>query len=194
MSQTIPQWPDPATDAGAIFFANAAATLAAWKAHGVSNPFAYGMLAQAEAELSLDPNAKGDYYLDGVHQPWRAHPVGEPTSFGLYMRKAVRLSAIKRATGSDIQAAVLAGANTVQADIDAAWWELATQAWLGMKAIEAQATAYGAAMQACALFERAGALDAAQRRGRMAERWTVYAMGRWPASAGPQPNSVNQIP
>ena len=187
MSPTIPAWPDPATGEGKTFFANASAILAAWKAHGVSNPFAFGMLAQAEAESSLDPNAKGDYYLNGVHQPWRAHPVGEPTSFGLYMRKAPRLAAIKAATGVDIQAAVLAGMNTVQADVDAAWWELTTQAFLGMKAIEAQATAYGAAMQACALFERAGALDAAERRGRMAERWTVWASGRWPASAGSIP-------
>lgn len=49
-------------------------------------------------------------------------------------------------------------------------------AWLGLKAIQAQTTAYGAAMPACALFERAGAADAAPRRGAMAERWLAHSV------------------
>ena len=175
MSASIPAWPDPASPEGKTFFANAAAILAAWKAHGVSNPFAYGMLAQAEAESSLDSNAMGD------------HVQGEPTAFGLHQWHKPRLAAIKGATGIDILADVIADKGDIQRQISGAWWELTTQAWLGMKAIEAQATAYGATMQACALFERAGALDAAERRRRLAERWTIYAIGRWPASAGPRP-------
>src|SRR5271166_4038779 len=64
----IPAWPDSATPEGKTFFANAKAILAAWRAKGVGNPFAFGMLAQGEAESSLDPNAKGD------------HVKGEPTA------------------------------------------------------------------------------------------------------------------
>jgi len=179
MSFPIPAWPDSATPEGATFFANARAILAAWADHGLGDPFALGMLAQAEAESSLDPNAKGDY---PNHDRTRA-----PTAFGLYQWHAPRLAAIKAGTGIDVMADVLAGQGSIQTQIEAAWWELNNAPCFGMKAIESQATAYGAALQACVLFERAGALDAAQRRGRMAERWAVYASGRWPESGGPVP-------
>ncbi len=181
MSLPIPQWPDEATPEGVTFFGNARAVVAAWRAHGVGNPFALGMLAQAEAESSIDPGAMGDYYdATGAKLHWmKTYPPGAaPTSFGLYMRKLPRLSAIKAATGIDIHAAVLAGTNTIQSEVEAAWWELNTMAWAGKKAIEAAATAYMAAYQACALFERAGAVDAAQRRGTMAERWADYFQKR----------------
>jgi hypothetical protein len=98
-----------------------------------------------------------------------------------------RLAAIKAGTGIDVMADVLAGKGTIQTQIEAAWWELENIPWLGMKTIASQSTAYGAAMQACALFERAGAVDAAQRRGRLAERWAVHASGKWPESAGLKP-------
>lgn len=171
----IPAWPNSATPEGKTFFANAKAILAAWRAKGVGNPFAFGMLAQGEAESSLDPNAKGD------------HVKGEPTAFGLYQRHKPRLDAIKRVKGIDIFAAVLAGKNTIDNEVEASWWELKTMAYIGVKAIASQSTAYGAAYQACALFERAGAADAADRRGKMAETWTMWAAGEWPASRGQEP-------
>ncbi len=175
MTALLPAWPNPSTLEGKTFFANAKAILAAWKAKGVGNPFAFGMLANAEAESGLDPNATGD------------HVKGEPTAFGLYQRHKPRLNAIKGATGIDIFAAVLAGENTAQNEVWASCWELSTMAYLGMNAIESQQTAYGAAYQACALFERAGAADAADRRGRMAESWTMWSSGEWPKSRGPVP-------
>ena len=153
MSLPIPAWPDPNTPQGVTFFGNATTIVAAWKAHKVSNSFALGLLAQAEAESGLNPNAKGD------------HVKGEPTAFGLHQWHGARIAAIKHATGIDI-----AALPPIASQIEAAWWELTNLPWVGMKAIVAQETAYGAAMQACALFERAGALDAATRRGQMAER------------------------
>ena len=48
----LPAWPEETTPEGLTFFGNAAAILAAWRAHGAPNAFALGMLAQAEAELA----------------------------------------------------------------------------------------------------------------------------------------------
>lgn len=163
--EKIPAWPDPTSPEGKNFFANAKAILAAWEAKGASNPLAFAMLAQAEAESSFDPNAKGDH-----------NPNGEPTAFGLHQWHHPRLTTISVRTGINIEADVLSGKGTVASQIDAAWWELSGLPWLGLKAIQAQITAYGAAMQACTLFERASAADAAQRRGAMAERWLAYSV------------------
>ena len=172
MSAPIPAWPDPASPEGATFFGRAHAVAAAWKAHGVGNAFALGMLANAEAESSLDPNAIGDRHTGGA--------------YGLYQRHADRIAAIrdgvrdakgrvvKPGLGFDLKALALAGSNTVQNDVEAAWWELNAFSFFGLKAIEAQATAYGCAAQACATFERAGAEDAADRRGQMGERWVAW--------------------
>jgi Phage tail lysozyme len=176
MTIDIPQWPDPATEAGKTFFLRAQEILAAWNPMSLSNPAKFAMLAMAEAESSFDPNAQGDHVGIGV--------AGEATAFGLYQWHAARLAAIKAALGIDISADVRAGRGQIATQVQAAWWELKNLPWTGLKAMEAQSTAYGAALQATALFERAGALDAAQRRGRMAERWAARI---WPASGGPKP-------
>ncbi len=171
----IPQWPTPNSAEGARFFAAALAIVKAWKAHGVSNPFAFGMLAQAEAETSLDPNARGDWLdVNGKPLPWSAHPVGTPTSFGLHQWKRDRLDDIRKGTGIDIYADVMAGKGDCVRQVAAASWELSGPMSHAFAPIASQKTAFGAAMQACALFERAGALEAAERRGQLAERWTAH--------------------
>ena len=159
----IPEWPDGKTAEGATFFANARAIANAWKAKGVGNAFALGMLAQAEAESSLDPNAMGD------------HVNGEPTAYGLHQWHATRCATIKTGAGIDIIADAKAKRGTVESQVDCAWWELTKfPRGYGVNAISAAKTAYMAAYQACALFERAGAANAADRRGKMAERWSAY--------------------
>jgi Phage tail lysozyme len=150
---SIPAWPDPATAEGKTFFANALVIVDSWRNHGFSIPFALGMLANAEAESSLDPTAMGD----------------RGTAFGLHQWHGDRIAAIRKSTGIDI-----AALPPIETQIAAAIWELSNLPWVGMSAIKSQTTAYGAAMQACALFERAGALDATQRRGSMAERWSAH--------------------
>lgn len=87
--EKIPAWPDPTSPEGKNFFANAKAILAAWEAKGASNPLAFAMLAQAEAESSFDPNAKGDH-----------NPNGEPTAFGLHQWHHPRLTTISVRPGS----------------------------------------------------------------------------------------------
>ena len=163
MTASIPAWPDPVSLTGQTFFTNAKAIFSAWKSKGLANPAALAMLAQAEAESSFDPNAMGD-----------PDAKGDATAYGLHQWHASRLAAIKAATEIDVMADARAGKGTIPSQVDAAWWELMNLPWVGLKAIQSQSTAYGAACQACALFERVGAADAAQRRGAMAERWGVY--------------------
>lgn len=160
MAKPIPVWPAPQSPDGVTFFGNAHAIASAWKAHGVGDAFALGMLANAEAESSLDPNAIGDKSSGGA--------------YGLHQWHNDRCAAILKATGVDIVGDVRAARGAIQTQIEAAWWELANTPGYGMKAISAAKTAYQAAYRATALFERAGAADAAERRGQMAERWSAW--------------------
>jgi hypothetical protein len=172
---TLPEWPDAATRESVAFFGRAHAIVAAFRAHGTPIPAALAMLTMAEAESSLDPNAKGDYLdASGKPLPWSAHPTGMPSAYGLFQWHVARLNAIRAETGVDIQAAVLAGKGDVQTQCEAAWHELSHGPGYGLKAIEAASTAHMAATQATAFYEKAGAADAAQRRGQMAERCAVY--------------------
>jgi hypothetical protein len=160
---SIPAWPDAASAAGVTFFGRAHTIASAWKAHGVSNAVALGFVANAEAESSFDPNAVGDKGAGGA--------------YGLYQRHYDRIIAIrdgvkdahgkvvKPGLGFDLRALVIARANTMQNDVEAAWWELQSFSFYGFAAIPAQGTAHGAAAQICATFERAGAEFAADRRG-----------------------------
>lgn len=158
----IPAWPDENSSEGQAFFTNASEYYNRWLAKSASSVFALGFLANAEAESSLDPNARGD------------HVKGEPTAFGLHQRHGPRIVAIKKALGFDIQADAIAGRNTIENEIAATVYEINTFAYYGNQSIAAAKTPYMAAFQVCALFERAGADDAADRRGQMAARWFTY--------------------
>ena len=48
-----PVWPDPNTEIGAQFFGCARQIVARYKTKGFGAAFAFGMLAQAEAEFEL---------------------------------------------------------------------------------------------------------------------------------------------
>ena len=168
MAITIPDWPDPASAEGEIFFSNAQSLFGALSTAKKTPAYCCGLIANFEAESSLDPNAMGD------------HVNGEPTAFGMGQRHMARIIAIRdgdrgvKGLGFDIAALARAGKNTILNEVAATFWELDNFSFYGRAAIEAQTTAYMAAYQACALFERAGATNAAERRGKMAERWTVY--------------------
>src|SRR5271157_4636720 len=107
----IPAWPDPSTKEGAAFFANATAYVTALKAHLDSNAFALGMLANAEAESSLDPAAEGDHVGSGAGRV--------ATAFGLHQWHADRIAAIKAGSGIDIVTFP-----PVEIQAEAVWWEL----------------------------------------------------------------------
>ena len=204
MSVSIPLWPDPASLDGQTLFARARKLHALYRAAGHPNPFAFGMLGCAEGENEdLDPNGMGDYVDDaGKRLAWSPHPVGTPTSFGLYQRKEARCIAIrdgrKDASGKitapglgfDIKALVLAGQNTLENEVRATLWELATfPLGYGAAAITAGRSAYGVALQATISFEKAGTVSSgeAERRGAMAETFVMIAAGIWPPSRGHKP-------
>lgn len=173
----LPPWPDAASPAGKIFFANAHALRDGWLAIPVSSDFAIGMVANEEAEASLDPNELGDYVdAEGHRLPWMpVYPDGAiPTSFGLHQRKRARCNAILARFGYDIAADAIAGRNTLAHEIESAWWELQNFPVFGLAAIQAATTPADAARAACVGFERASAPFAAERRAAIAERWQGY--------------------
>lgn len=150
MPPTIELTPWPALADDPAFFALGARVFNQWKINGVSNPFALGMLAQAEAECSLNVKAIGD----------------KGTAFGLHQWHNDRCAAIAAGCGVDPRKDP-----PVEAQVNAAWWELAHVETAALAKIRAAETAKDAGIAAAVYYERAGAPMAAERRGAMAERW-----------------------
>ncbi len=198
----LPAWPDPASSDGAAFFVAARKFHALYRSAGAENPFAFGMMTQAEAESSFNCNALGDFVdASGTLLPWSAHPSGTPTSFGAHQRKRDRTNIIRSGHGSftglgfDIAELALADENTVENEVRATLWELNAFPFYGLAAITRASTAYGAAYQATVTFERAGTLKsgAAEKRGRMAETWVMLASGVWPKARGDAPKDWSEL-
>lgn len=160
----IPAWPDAGAKDGALFFVAARELRDGFVKLGYSPIMAYGLIAQAEAESSLDPNALGDH--EG--------PNKIPSAFGLFQRHAQRCAAIRQALGFDIVSLVIAGKNTIANEIKATDWELKTFPYLGLAALMAATSSSEAGQIGCTQFERAGAAGAASKRGRMATRWENF--------------------
>lgn len=146
---TLPVWPP----AGNAFFANAKAVFDAFRPY-LPIPGSLGMLAQAEAESAFKIDAVGDH----------------DSAFSIFQWHGPRIAAIKAATGIDI-----AKFPPIAEQCQAALWELNAFPSLGLAQLLAATTAMEAGIAGCQFFERAGAADAAERRGAMAERWSAYA-------------------
>ena len=147
----LPVWPSASDGA---FFAAAKAVFDQFRGYGLPVAGALGLVAQAEAESAFKITIIGD---DG-------------TAHGIFQWHAQRIAAIKAAIGIDI-----ATAPPIDEQCAAAWWELTKFPALGLAQLRAATTAIEAGIVGCEFFERAGAKDAAQRRGGMAERWSTYA-------------------
>lgn len=161
----LPTWPPTSN----IFFDNAKEVFDAFKSFGLANPGALGMVAQAEAESAFEITAAGD------------HVNGEPTAFGLFQHHGDRIAAIRKATGIDI-----ASFPPIADQCRAAWWELQKYPSLGLAQLRAATTAMEGGIAGCQFFERAGAADAAERRGALAERWAAFAAKNdWVSDANP---------
>lgn len=146
----LPVWPTNPADP---FFTEAREVFTAWRALGVSIPFALAMVTQAEFESAFRTNVVGDH-----DAAWNMHQWHAP-----------RVLAILAGCGVDVRT------ETDRAKIvTAAWWELNHTEIAAREAIAAAKTAHDASIAACTLFEGAGAPMAAQRRGVGAERWSVY--------------------
>ena len=145
----LPVWPP----AGDPFFARAARVMNKWTSLGVSGVVALGLTANAEAESAFDVAAVGDH----------------DRAFGLYQWWTNRVLAILAGTGFDVRRDPL-----IEHHVEAAWWELNNtyvQVWATI--LNSQ-TANEAAQAICTLYEGASALDAAIRRGAMADRWAAF--------------------
>lgn len=146
----LPVWPP----VGHPFFTKAAQVYNAWKALGVSNPFALAMTTQAEFESAFQSSAVGD----------------QGTAYNIYQWHWVpRGQSILAATGIDVRTET-----SLSRIVSAAWWELNHTETKARDAIAAATTAHDASVAACTLFEGAGAPMAAERRGVGAERWATW--------------------
>jgi hypothetical protein len=147
---TLPVWPP----AGNIFFNRAAQTFNAWMSLVRSDTFAIAMVTQAEFESAFTWYAVGDHDQAFNFYQWHWNPRG---------------ISILANTGIDVRKE-----QSIKRIVDAAWWELNAVEKKARDTIAAATTSYDASVAACVLFEGAGALNAAARRGLGANRWALW--------------------
>ncbi|WP_158254797.1 phage tail tip lysozyme [Rhodoblastus sphagnicola] len=135
------------------YYASAAMILKFWIAVGLTLEQACGMLAQADAESSLDPKAVGDH--------------GQ--AFGLNQWHESRVDAIRNGCGVDLRALP-----PLEDQLKAAHWELTHTEKRAWTAIKQAKTAYDAGYAACRFWERPGAPGQYAKRGQKAESWKTH--------------------
>ena len=147
----------------AQYFANARVIYGWWRARGMSYVFACAMLAQADAESSLDPSAIGDH----------------DEAFGLHQLHMDRVKLIrdgdKQWPGCGIDISKLP-ATPMQ--LEAVFWELRHSEQHALKEILAATTADDAGAAASRIYERPGASGQAEKRGQLAQKWDAYFQQR----------------
>lgn len=147
----------------AQYFENARAIYDWWRARGMSHVFACAMLAQADAESSLDPSAIGDH----------------DEAFGLHQLHMDRIKLIrdgdKEWPGCGIDISKLPAIPT---QLEAVLWELRRSERHALKEILAATTASDAGAAASRFYERPGAKGQAERRGQLARKWDAYFQQR----------------
>ena len=137
----------------ATYYPNAATIYKFWLAAGFTPAQSAGLLAQADAESSLDVKAVGDH----------------GAAFGLDQWHLSRCDAIRNGCGVDLKKL------PVLADqLKAALWELKGPENHAWRAILAAPTAYEAGYAACRFWERPAATSDYAKRGNFAEEIAVY--------------------
>jgi hypothetical protein len=124
-----------------------------WLANGFTPAQACGLLAQADAESSLDPKAVGDH--------------GQ--AFGIQQWHAARIDAIRDDCGVD-----LAKLPPLADQLKAALWELQHTEKNALAKIKSATTAYDAGHDAARYWERPASTAQYAKRGSTAEKWAVY--------------------
>ena len=135
------------------YYATAATIYKFWLANGFSPAQAAGLLAQADAESSLNPNAVGDH----------------DSAFGLFQWHGARATLIKAGCGIDVTKWP-----PLADQLKAALWELEHPEHGALLQIRAAKTAYDAGYAAARYWERPGSTLQYSRRGDKAEAWAVY--------------------
>ncbi len=135
------------------YFPNAATIYKFWLASGFTPAQAAGLLAQADAESSLNASAVGDH----------------DQAFGLDQWHVSRADAIRNGCGVD-----LTKLPPLADQLKAALWELQHTEKHALTQIKATSTAYDAGYAACRFWERPGSTAQYAKRGARAEVWAVF--------------------
>lgn len=135
------------------YHAKAAEIYRFWLQAGFTPAQACGLLAQADAESSLDEKVVGDH----------------DQAFGLMQWHEARLDAIRNGCGVDLR-----GSPHLGEQLKAALWELQHTERHALVQIKAARTAYGAGYAACRFWERPARVEHYARRGALAEKWAAY--------------------
>ena len=133
--------------------ASAATIFEFWLAAGLTPAQACGLLAQAAAECSLNPNAVGDH----------------DQAFGLEQWHSSRIDAIRNGCGID-----LAALPPLAVQLKAALWELQHTERRAFAQIKAAKNAYDAGYAACRYWGRHPPTAQYAKRGDAAEKWADY--------------------
>ncbi|MGO8738058.1 phage tail tip lysozyme [Rhodoblastus sp.] len=135
------------------YYAAAVQIYSFWLDNGFAPAQAAGLLAQADAESSLDPKAIGDH----------------DKAFGLHQWHSDRAAIIKRGCGID-----LTKLPPLADQLKAALWELEHPEHGALAKIKAAKTAYDAGYAAARFWERPGSTLQYAKRGDKAEVWATY--------------------
>jgi hypothetical protein len=137
------------------YYANAATIYKFWIGSGFTPEVASGLLAQADAESSLNPAAVGDH----------------GAAFGIDQWHENRARAIKAGCGVDLRATPKP---SLSDQLKAALWELKHTEAAALRHVVAAKTAYDAGFAAAKYWERPGAPGQPDKRGKTAEKWAAY--------------------
>lgn len=137
------------------YYASAAVIYKFWLENGFSPAQAAGLLAQADAESSLNPAAIGDH----------------DQAFGLDQWHTARVAAIKAGCGVDLHAKPIP---PLADQLKAALWELRNPEKGALAHILAARTAAQAGAAACQFWERPADHAQYAKRGVKAEGWAVH--------------------
>ena len=143
------------------YYTAAATIYKFWLANGFTPVQAAGLLAQADAESSLNSAAVGDH----------------DEAFGLHQWHFDRIALIKRGCGIDLKTLP-----PLADQLKAALWELEHPEHGAMARIQAAKSAYDAGYAAARYWERPNSTLQYQKRGDKAEAWATYFSKRPAAS------------
>ena len=136
-----------------VYYQNAKTIFDFWRSNGLTVAQACGLLAQADAESSLNPEAVGDH----------------GRAFGIDQWQPPRCKAIVEGCGID-----LTKLPPLETQLKAALWEFKGPERHAFEAIRQQTTAYDAGFVACRLWERPASPAQWARRGISAHKWFEY--------------------
>lgn len=155
MTVSLPAWPEFNEASPSWFFVSAAKVFNNFRGFGESIPFSIAMVVMGQMEADFQTGVVGD----------------KGTAFGLWQEHADRAAAIKKATGIDLLAKP---APSIKDQCIAAQFEFGKTEMKARDAMRKEVTAAGAAAQCTALFERAGAAGAVDRRAADGTRWSAF--------------------